>query len=196
MRLEPLTMAHVAGLAGAASGNRDSFGFTWAPEGIAETENYIAEALRLQAAGEDQPFATVDRRTDAVVGSTRFLHIEYWKWPPGNPNQRGEEYPDALEIGWTWLTPAAQRTAINTEAKYLMLTHAFETFRVHRVQLITDSRNSRSRTAIERLGCKLDAVIRASRDGRDGIVRDTAIFSMLDSEWPGAKLALAAKLRL
>ena len=192
-RLEPLTLGHALALARAASGNRDTFGYTWVPEGEAETRVYIEDALGLQARGEDLPFATIDRASGDVVGCTRFLHIEYWNWPPGNPNDRGPEYPDALEIGWTWLTAEAQRTGINREAKYLMLRHAFEVFRVHRVQLITDSRNSRSRRAIEALGCRLDAVIRASRDGRDGIVRETALFSMLESEWPAARAALAAR---
>jgi RimJ/RimL family protein N-acetyltransferase len=129
-----------------------------------------------------------------VVGTTRFCYIEFWDWEPGSPHQRGAHLPDALEIGYTWLSPAAQRTGINTEAKLLMLTHAFETWRVHRVRLTTDARNERSRKAIERLGAGFDGVLRAARTAFDGGIRDSAHYSILDSEWPEIKRALAKRL--
>jgi RimJ/RimL family protein N-acetyltransferase len=128
------------------------------------------------------------------VGSTRFGNIESWPWPPGNPNQRGDDRPDAVEIGWTWLAAAAQRTAVNTEAKLLMLTHAFEEWRVHRVSLMTDSRNERSRNAILRLGARFDGVLRGQRPATDGGIRDTAAFSILESEWPMIRRRLQSRL--
>jgi RimJ/RimL family protein N-acetyltransferase len=156
---------------------------------------YVETALGGRDSGTLLPFATVDKETERVVGSTRFLNVQFWDWPDGNPRQRGEKLPDVVEIGATWLGPDAQRTGINTEAKLLMLTHAFETWLVHRVRLQTDARNERSRNAIERLGAQLDGVIRGDRVATDGTIRDSAVFSVLDSEWPAVKEHLAALLR-
>jgi RimJ/RimL family protein N-acetyltransferase len=128
------------------------------------------------------------------VGSTRFLNVEFWTWPAGSPFQRSEHLPGVVEIGATWLAPAAQRTAINTEAKLLMLTHAFEVWRVHRVSLMTDSRNMRSRNAILRLGAQFDGILRAARVAFDGVIRHTAAYSILEAEWPAVKAGLRAKL--
>jgi RimJ/RimL family protein N-acetyltransferase len=195
VRLEPLTMAHAPALVAAAtSGARDTFAFTTVPQTDESARVYIEEALSLHAQGRALPFATVDAASGRVVGSTRYLNVEFWAWPDGSPHQRGPDVPDVVEIGATWLAPAAQRTAINTEAKLLMLTHAFEVWRVHRVSLLTDARNMRSRNAILRLGTKLDGVIRAARVATDGGIRDTAVFSILEAEWPAAKAALQAKL--
>jgi RimJ/RimL family protein N-acetyltransferase len=194
VRLEPLTGAHVGPLLGAAGGPRDTYAFTLVPATVGEMERYVAAALRDRDAGRALPFATVDRATGQVVGSTRFGNIEYWAWPPGNPNQRGPELPDVVEIGWTWLAATAQRTALNTEAKLLMLTHAFETWRVHRVSLMTDARNMRSRNAILRLGARFDGVLRAHRVASDRQIRDTAAFSILDAEWPEVKGNLENRL--
>ncbi|HUM17649.1 MAG TPA: GNAT family protein [Candidatus Nitrosotalea sp.] len=193
-RLEPLTMAHAPGLLAAAAGPRDTYGFTLVPGTEAETRAYIEQALGEQAAGRALPFATVSRATGAVVGSTRLFNIEYWPWPPGNANQRGAHRPDVVEIGWTWLGAAAQRTPINTEAKLLMLAHAFDRWRVHRVSLMTDARNERSRNAILRLGARFDGVLRAARPASDGTIRDTAAFSILESEWPPIRAKLQARL--
>src|ERR1051326_6846641 len=183
VRLEPLTRAHAPALAAAASsGPRDTYAYTSVPDGEASAVAYIDEASRLHAAGKALPFATVDTASGRVIGSTRYLNVEFWPWPPGNPHQRGEHLPDVVEIGSTWLCPAAQRTPINTEAKLLMLTQAFEAWRVHRVSLMTDARNTRSRNAILRLGAKLDGVLRAARVAFDGVIRDTAAFSIVESE--------------
>jgi RimJ/RimL family protein N-acetyltransferase len=196
VRLEPLTRDHVPALAAAAtSGARESFAFTRVPVTEAEATAYVDEALQLHEGDKALPFATIDAATGRVVGSTRYLNVEFWSWPAGSVLQRGEDVPDVVEIGATWLAPSAQRTPINTEAKLLMLTHAFEVWRVHRVSLLTDARNLRSRTAILRLGAKLDGVIRAARVAADGGIRDTAVFSIVESEWPTAKAALEAKLR-
>jgi RimJ/RimL family protein N-acetyltransferase len=195
VKLEPLSPAHVpALLAAAISGSRDTYAFTWVPGTEAEMTAYVGEALRLHGEGRALPFATVDAQSGRVIGSTRYLNVEFWTWPRGNPLQRGDDVPDVVEIGATWLAPAAQRTPINTEAKLLMLTHAFEVWRVHRVSLMTDSRNMRSRDAILRLGARFDGVLRGARVAVDGIIRHTAAYSILESEWPDVKAGLEARL--
>jgi N-acetyltransferase len=194
VRLEPLTPAHAPALAAAADGPRDTYAFTLVPGDLDDARRYIESALADQAAGRALPFATVARASGRVLGSTRFGNVEFWPWPAGNPHQRGADRPDVVEIGWTWLAAAAQRTAVNTEAKLVMLTHAFETWRVHAVKLNTDARNARSRAAIERIGARLDGVLRCHRPASDGGIRDTAAFSLLASEWPTAKARLLARL--
>ena len=194
VRLEPLARSHADALWEAARGPRETYVFTTVPEDEVAALRYIETALRDQEAGRSLPFATIARSTGRVVGSTRFLNIEFWTWPPRHPLQRGEDVPDVAEIGATWLAADAQRTTINTEAKLLMLTHAFETWRVHRVSLMTDARNQRSRNAILRVGARFDGVIRAQRTAVDGTIRDTAAFSILESEWPTVKRQLFARL--
>jgi RimJ/RimL family protein N-acetyltransferase len=194
VRLEPLGERHLDALVAAASGPRDTYGLTLVPATADEMASYVATALRDQAAGRALPFATVSRAAERVVGSTRFGNIEHWAWPPGSPGQRGAHLPDVVEIGWTWLAHDAQRTPINTEAKLLMLTHAFETWRVHRVSLMTDARNERSRSAILRLGARFDGVLRGHRVASDGGIRDTAAFSILEAEWPLVKQNLEHRL--
>ncbi|HKA60928.1 MAG TPA: GNAT family protein [Methylomirabilota bacterium] len=194
VRLEPLTAAHAPGLLAAASGPRDTYGLTLVPGTLAEAAAYIDVALGEQTARRSLPFATVDRATGRVLGSTRFLNIEFWTWPQDNAHQRGVERPDVVEIGATWLAADAQRTPINTEAKLLMLEHAFDRWRVHRVSLMTDARNERSRNAIVRLGARFDGVLRAARPASDGNIRDTAAFSILESEWPAIRAKLQARL--
>jgi RimJ/RimL family protein N-acetyltransferase len=124
----------------------------------------------------------------------RFMNIETWTWP----GERARQVPavpfEAAEIGSTWLAASAQRTAVNTEAKLLMLTHAFDVWRLRRVNLKTDARNARSRTAIERLGARLDGVLRAHMPAFGGGVRDTALYTILASEWPSVRAALVAKM--
>ena len=194
VRLEPLARGHAGGLLAAATGPRDTYGFTLVPGSPAETAAYVDQALAEQEAGRALPFATVDRSRGLVVGCTRFFNFEFWPWPSGNANQRGADRPDAVEIGWTWLAAAAQRTSINTEAKLLMLAHAFDQWRAHRVSLRTDARNERSRNAILRLGARFDGVLRADRAAYDGAIRDTAAFSILDTEWPAVRSNLQARL--
>jgi RimJ/RimL family protein N-acetyltransferase len=194
VRLEPLTLDHDRALAAAAGGPRETYDLTTVPDGESGALRYIETALADQEAGRSLPFATVARATGRVVGSTRFLNIEFWAWPAGHELQRGEDVPDVVEIGATWLAAHAQRTPINTEAKLLMLTHAFERWRVHRVSLMTDARNERSRRAILRLGARFDGVIRAQRPAVDGTIRDTAAFSILEREWPTMKQTLQSRL--
>ena len=195
VRLEPLSLDHVPGLVQAASGSRETFTLTTVPADTAAMRLYIETALAGENSGTLLPFATIDHGAERVAGSTRFLNVQFWDWPAGNPRQRGKQLPDVVEIGATWLGPDTQRTGINTEAKLLMLTHAFESWLVHRVRFQTDARNERSRNAIERLGAHLDGVIRGDRVATDGAIRDSAVFSILDSEWPAVKEQLSALLR-
>lgn len=195
VRLESLSLDHIPGLVQAASQSRDTYGFTYVPADAGAMGIYVETALAGRDAGTMLPFATIDRATERVAGSTRFHHAEFWDWSPGNPHQRGKHLPDAVYIGTTWLAADAQRTGINTEAKLLMLTHAFESWLVHRVRIQADSRNERSCRAIMRLGMHLDGVIRADRVALDGAIRDSSTFSILDSEWPEAKTQLTARLR-
>ncbi len=195
VRLEPLGVAHAPALVAAAtSGARGTFAYTTVPFTEAAARAYVDAALAEHAQCRALPFATIDVTNGRVVGSTRYLNCEFWAWPAGSPLQRGHDVPDVVDIGATWLAAAAQRTAINTEAKLLMLTHAFEVWRVHRVRFLSDARNMRSRTAILRLGAKFDGVLRAERVAVDGAIRDTAAFSIVEAEWPAVKAGLRAKL--
>jgi RimJ/RimL family protein N-acetyltransferase len=194
VRLEPIAPAHAAPLAEAAAESRATYGLTFVPDGLAAMEAYGAEALANAERGLEVPFATVDARTNRVVGSTRF-YLERWSWPaPFSPVAPVPLGADAVEIGRTWLAASAQRTAINSEAKLLMLEHAFTTWRVYRVSLKTDARNLRSRDAIARLGCRCDGILRAYSAGFDGTVRDVAFFSLLRDEWPAARARLQERL--
>ena len=127
------------------------------------------------------------------MGSTSFLEIQRWRWPAGSPLQRGDD-PDVVDIGATWLAASAQRTRCNTEAKLLMLTHAFEVWRVHRVALKTDERNTASRRAIERLGARFEGVRRADMPGQDRSVRHSAYYSIVQAEWPAVRRTLEVVL--
>lgn len=189
VRLEPMTHDHVDALVVAASESRDTYGWTFVPDGRDAMAAYVATALDGRATDLFTPFVTVRLEDERVVGSTRFL-TERWDWSPADRSRQREDAPDVVEIGWTWLAPSAQRTAINTEAKLLMLAHAFDEWDVHRVCLRTDRRNERSRAAIERLGARLDGVLRAERPGSDGTVRDTAHYSIVRDEWPAVRQGL------
>jgi len=182
VRLEPMTFNHAPGLFAAA---RDPAIFKhllippFAEAG--ETVKYVQEALAAQATGAEVPLVTVRRSDDRVVGTTRYLDIRR--------AHRG------LEIGWTWLAPEAQRTAINTEAKYLMLRQAFDGWGALRVQLKTDANNAKSRAAILRIGATFEGILRKQLlRPHDGYQRDTAMFSITDVEWPAAKAKLEAML--
>jgi RimJ/RimL family protein N-acetyltransferase len=125
-----------------------------------------------------------------VIGSTRFWNLERWGWPSGHA-RHGRPGPDACEIGYTWLTRSVIRTAANTEAKLLMLTHAFEKWQALRVCLHTDARNQRSRAAIERIGGQFEGILRAHRMAADYIPRDSARYSIIEVEWPAVKQKLS-----
>jgi RimJ/RimL family protein N-acetyltransferase len=201
VRLEPLAERHIEALAAASAEDRSSYAFTPVPHGIEATARYVADALAAQESGRALPFATVRAADGLVVGSTRFCELDYWQgpviWPPaprGPVGDPGTAIPDATEIGATWLSSRAQGTGINTEAKLLMLRHAFETWGVRRVSMRADARNTRSRAAIEHLGAVLDGVHRAHTRGLDGLVRGTAFYSILDEEWPAARQQLEQRV--
>jgi RimJ/RimL family protein N-acetyltransferase len=189
--LRPLVPGDAEALAAAAAQSRETYRWTWVPDGLAETHEMIAKALEQRRAGTRVPLVTVFR--GAVAGWTSFYRIEFWEWPAGHPNA-GRSTPDAVEIGGTWLSQAAQRTRCNSEAKLLMLRHAFDVWNVHRVHFETDERNTRSRNAIARLGASFEGIRRADRPGRDGTVRHSARYSILASEWSGLEARLTGNL--
>jgi RimJ/RimL family protein N-acetyltransferase len=174
----------------AASIDRSTYGFTWVPIDRADADRYIAKALNDHAGGTALPF--VQRRADTgeVVGSTRYLNIEHWSWAESTG------WPDAVEIGSTWLSASAQRSRVNSEAKLLLLGHAFDQWGVQRVAIKTDALNAVSRTAIERLGARFEGIVRHQLPafGRSG-PRDTALYSIIPAEWPAIRERLSERLR-
>jgi RimJ/RimL family protein N-acetyltransferase len=195
VRLEPLGPGHLDGLLAAALETpAEDFALTIVPRDRAAMQAWLEEALALARAGRAVPFATLEAASGRVVGSTRFGNVERWSWP-----DRRERRPpggaDAVEIGWTWLARRAWRTGLNTEAKLLMLRHAFTAWRVHRVQLKTDERNQRSRAAIERLGARFEGVLRSHLPAAEGGLRNTAFFSVVEAEWPAVEARLEGLLR-
>jgi N-acetyltransferase len=194
VRLEPLELRHAAGLAAAAAEDPSLYRWSPIPQGKAEAEAYIATAQAWRDAGTAVSFATVRASDGVVIGSTRFFNLEQWAWPQGHALQ-GRETPDACEIGYTWLAQSAIRTAANTEAKLLMLAHAFETWKVLRVCFHTDVRNERSRAALARIGGQFEGILRAHRMAADFIARDSARFSIVAAEWPAVREKLTQKMR-
>jgi RimJ/RimL family protein N-acetyltransferase len=193
IRLEPLVRAHADGLVIAAAADPGLYQWSPVPQGKAEAITYVNTASAWRDAGSALPFAIVRASDGAVVGSTRFWNIERWSWPVGHA-RHGREFPDACEIGHTWLTRSAIRTAANTEAKLLMLTYAFETWQVLRVCFHTDARNQRSRAALERIGGKFEGTLRAHRMAADFIARDSMRFSIVAAEWTAVKERLRGLL--
>jgi RimJ/RimL family protein N-acetyltransferase len=193
VHLEPLGYKHIEGLLCALAEDPALYRLTPIPRTRADAERYIDTALEWQHAGTAVPFAIIRADDGIVIGSTRFWNLERWLWPPDH-SQHARGVYDGCEIGYTWLARSAIRTAANTEAKLLMLTHAFETWRVLRVCLHTDARNQRSRTAIERIGGKFEGILRAHRMAADYSVRDSARFSIVAAEWPDVKERLGQRL--
>jgi len=193
VRLEPLSHRHVDGLVSASARDPELYKWSPVPQGAAEARLYINTALAWREAGTALAFATVRIADNLVLGSTRFFNLERWAWPQGHP-LHGRATPDACEIGYTWLSRDAVRTAANTESKLLLLTFAFETWDVLRVCLHTDVRNQRSRAAIERIGGKFEGILRAHRMAADFIPRDSARYSIIAAEWPNVKQQLTQKL--
>jgi N-acetyltransferase len=180
VRLEPLAGHHTDALLDVALDPR-IWEFTSSILRTAdEVRKYIETALAWQQAGTAVPFVTMDRATHQVIGSTRFENINV-------ANRR-------VEIGWTWLNPSWWRTAINTEAKYLMLRHAFEQWKCIRVEFKAVANNRRSRNAILRLGAKEEGILRHHLIAHDGAYRDSVYFSILDDEWPEVKRRLEERL--
>ena len=192
-RLEPLEHRHVDGLVAAAAADPSLYRWSPVPQGPLEATRYVDTALAWRDAGSAVPFATVRVADDVVIGSTRFWNLERWSWPEGHPSH-GRSAPDACEIGYSWLARSAIRSAANTEAKLLMLTHAFEAWQVLRVCFHTDARNQRSRAALERIGGQWEGILRAHRMAADYTPRDSVRYSIVASEWPAAKHRLAGLL--
>ena len=181
VRLEPLQLKHLDALYEAGAGETI---WHWTVNIVKSREDmlrYIETALGEAARKVSVPFVTIDKSADKIVGSTRF----------GNIDARNRR----AEIGWTWINPQWQRTAINTEAKFLMLRHAFETWNCIRVELKTDVLNEKSRRAILRIGAKEEGVLRRHLITDAGCFRDTVYFSIIDSEWQTVKANLTDKLR-
>ena len=196
--LVPLREEHVDALADAsgearALGDTEIYKWSPVPQTRDEVASYVASALAGRDAGTMVPFTTMRASDGTVIGSTRFCFTDRWAWPARHPRY-GNPYPDVVEIGYSWLARSAVRTAANTEAKLLMLAHAFETWKCVGVCLHTDIRNERSRAAIERIGGKLDGTLRAHRMASDFIPRDSARYSIVAAEWPGVRDKLRQKL--
>ena len=189
IRLEALEHRHIDGLVAAAATEPELYRWTPVPQGAAEAREYIDTALAWRDAGTALPFAIVRVGDSVVIGSTRFFNIEIWPWPEGH-ERHGRTAPDVCEIGYTWLTGTAIRTAANTESKLLMLRYAFEEWKALRVCFHTDSRNQRSRAALERIGGKFEGILRAHRLAVDNIARDSARFSIIAAEWPEVRRRL------
>ena len=189
VRLERLAVRHADELAEAAAVDRSAFRFTWVPDGKAEAEEYVRAQLRRAEAGEMIPFALVSTADGRAVGSTSYF--EFRSLP-------GRSEPFAVEIGFTWLAAPAQRSGINVEAKLLLLSYAFEQLGVTRVQFKTDARNQRSRRALEGLGARFEGVLRSFSQswapGEDGLLRDSAMYSVTAAEWPSCREHLRQRL--
>ena len=218
VRLEPLADDHLDALVRAATADRATFGLAPVPRDRAEMVDYVAAALADEQAGRARHLSSWNpARAQAlapagearlrsgelgeVVGSIRLMSLEWWTWPPGPISVAGEprraaagDPPDVAELGHAWLAPSAQRTAVFTATALLLLGHAFDTWRVHRLVLKTDARNARSRAAIERLGGRFEGILRAHLPAADGVVRDTAMFSIVADEWPGVRKRLESAL--
>ena len=182
VRLEPVRREHAELFWEIAKNDLDDI-FRWIPYSMKTPDDFrrlIDKAFEEQERGESIVFATVERASGRVIGSTRFMNID-------RINRR-------VEIGSTWIAPSWQRTAVNTEAKYLMLRHAFEVWKCMRVELKTDALNQKSRNAILRIGAKEEGILRQHMTTWSGRLRDTVYFSVIAPEWPGVKLALEAKI--
>jgi len=180
VRLEPLAKAHLEGL---AEVGLDEELWRWIPTAVRTREEmaaYIETALQEQERGVSLPFAILEKATGRAIGSSRYGNID-------RTHHR-------VEIGWTWVAREWQRTAMNTEAKYLLLKHAFESLGCVRVELKTDSLNEKSRAAILRIGAKEEGIFRNHMITASGRIRHSAYYSIIDSEWPAVKARLEAKL--
>lgn len=180
VRLEPLSINHVAGL---TEVGLDSDIWRWMPVAVTtptEMRALVEQALADAADGSQVPFATIERATDRVVGSTRYLNVDA-------TNRR-------LEIGWTWIAPRWHRSAINTEAKLLMMRHAFETLGALRVEFKTDSLNERSRNALLGIGATEEGTLRNHMITQGGRRRHSSYYSVIEEEWPDVKKHLEARL--
>jgi RimJ/RimL family protein N-acetyltransferase len=189
VRLEPLSRGHADDLLVAANEDRSTYGFTVVPSSLDVMLSYIDALLSDFERGVVVPFAQVSVATGRAIGATRYLTFRY---------RPGQETPFAVEIGGTWLSASAQRTAINSEAKLLLMTYAFDEWGVSRVDLKTDARNERSRAAMSRIGATFEGVLRQWQPsqvaGEQELLRDSAMFSVMGFEWPNVRESLKSRL--
>ncbi|MEH6593773.1 MAG: GNAT family protein [Halioglobus sp.] len=191
VHLSPLSMHHAIELSEAAGDDPAIYQYNNCPSGVEATKEYIGKALAHKETGDRYPFAI--KFQGSVVGTTSYADYQPWAWQAGNPHQRLSK-PDVMEIGYTWLSKSATRTACNTTAKYLLLRYAFEQLEVLRVSFQTDERNAVCRAAIERLGAKLEGIRRAHKIAADGLIRSSAQYSILAEEWHETRILLESKL--
>jgi RimJ/RimL family protein N-acetyltransferase len=189
VRLEPLRGDHVDALFAAAAESRDTYNFTTVPATFDAMAEHVDDLLADQASGEAVAFVQTRVIDDRAVGMTRFLSLR---------RRSGDTLPFAVEIGGTWLAASAQRSGINREAKLLLLSYAFDEWRVGRVDFKTDARNERSRRALVGIGATFEGVLRnwqpSHAAGEEGLLRDSAMFSITAAEWPAVRAALVAGL--
>jgi RimJ/RimL family protein N-acetyltransferase len=180
VRLEPLQPEHVPALFEIARAHPEEFALTSTPTTEAQRDRYFQRVFDERDAGLAYPFVMLEPHSQAVIGTTRYADI---RWQHRN-----------CELGFTWFDPRYFGTAVNTESKLLMLTHLFESLQFLRVQINTDVRNLRSQRAIEALGATFEGILRRNQVTKDGHIRDTKVYSIIDSEWPSIKANLLARL--
>jgi len=188
VQLEPLQLAHVDELVEASTVSRETYGYTEVPGDREAMQRYVERLVEDHADAKVLPFAQRRLDTGQLAGCTRFMEPRWW---------RGRRDPDEIEVGGTWLAATAQRSAVNTEAKYLLLSHAFEQWEVWRVAICTDEHNARSRASIERIGATFEGVLRNHRLRYNTAApepRNTAVYSITDSDWPAVKRSLEQRL--
>jgi N-acetyltransferase len=191
VQLEQLHFEFAEELTAAGNVDRSTYRWTSVPPTVEGMQRYITGLLNDQQARTVVPFVQRRLSDGALVGCTRYLRLEWWG---------GNALPDEVEIGGTWLAASAQRTPINTEAKYLLLGNAFDEWNVHRVSICTDARNARSRTAILRIGAKFEGILFSHRGSyapgeEKAVARDSAMYSVIRGDWPAVKRDLEDKLR-
>lgn len=191
VQLEQLRLEFAEELTAAGNQDRSTFGWTSVPPTVAGMQAYITGLLNDQKGRTAVPFVQRRLSDGALVGCTRYLRLEWWA---------GGELPAEVEIGGTWLAAAAQRTPINTEAKYLLMSNAFDSWNAHRVSICTDARNTQSRTAILRIGASFEGILRSHRGsyapGEENVVpRDSAMYSVIRGDWPAVKSWLEGRLQ-
>lgn len=191
VQLEQLRVEFAEELTSAGKEDRSTYGWTPVPPTVDGMQRYITGLLDDQRDRTVVPFAQRRLSDGALVGCTRYLRLEWWS---------GNDLPAEVEIGGTWLAASAQRTRINTEAKYLLLSNAFDAWNVHRVSICTDARNTQSRTAILRIGATFEGILRNHRGSyapgeENTVARDSAMYSIVRSDWPAIKSDLEGRLR-
>lgn len=193
VRLEPLELRHAEGLAAASAEDPTRYRWSPVPQGLHATRQYIETAIESREAGSCFPFAVLRLPDQTEVGSTRLWNLERWAWPSHHPDH-GRPFPDACEIGYTWLARSAMRTGVNVETKLLLLSLAFDEWNVVRVCFHADVRNAVSRQSIEGIGGRFEGILRSHRLAVDLTPRDSARYSIVRSEWPGVKALLQGRL--